>query len=38
MKCPNNACKHPTGIVEGGEANFDYCKECGTVIYRNKNK
>jgi len=38
MKCPNDKCKRSTDVVENGDSNFDYCKECGTVIYHNKNK
>ena len=38
MKCPNNQCKRPIDASESIDANFDYCKECGTIIYRNKNR
>lgn len=37
MKCPNEKCKR-SEVVENGDSNFDYCKECGTVIHHNRNK
>lgn len=38
MKCPNTKCKQPIDENGNKDTNFDYCKECGTVVYRNKNK
>jgi len=38
MKCPNKECKSFIDTPENMEANFDYCKECGTIVYRFKRK
>jgi RNA polymerase-binding transcription factor DksA len=38
MKRLNNEYRCPIYAVENPEANFGYCKECGTIIYRLKNK
>jgi hypothetical protein len=38
MKCPNNECKRSIDPAENDEANFNYCSECGTIIYRKKKK
>jgi len=38
MKCPNNNCKRTIDVDKNSDSNFDYCKECGTVIHRNKKK
>lgn len=38
MRCPNDECKRSSKIVKNSDSNFDYCKECGTVVYRQKDK
>ncbi len=38
MKCPNSKCKHSSRMVKKTDSNFDYCDECGTVVYRERDK